>query len=192
MVVGTSGQFLGKRRPSGELAKKPVVLVLGAQGVGKTSVAKRLGGDQAKVLRTQSLNEAAVVAVRKRRWPDELMTAPSLVLDGPTFLSRRPGVSRLLISLIRERSESGLRTVICQKGDDDSVLLLCDELPDDSRVLLNLRFPTGGGKTRFAGKVCDELDLHRKHARGLVVSEPWTYLKVIRALHKVKRGLTSD
>jgi hypothetical protein len=192
MVVGTSGQFLGKRRPSGDLVKKPVVLVLGAQGVGKTSVAKRLAGDQAKVLRTQALNEAAVVAVRKRKWPDELMSVSSLVLDGPTFLSRRPGVSRLLVSLIRERTSLGLRTVICQKGDDDSILLLCDDLPDDTRVLLNLRFPTGGGQTRFAGKVCDELDLHRKYARELAISEPWTYLKVIRALHKVKRGLNSD
>jgi hypothetical protein len=189
MVVGTSGQFLGKRRPSGELAKKPVVLVLGSQGVGKTSVAKRLAGDQAKIIRTQALNEAAVSAVRKRKWPEELMLVPSLILDGPTFLSRRPGVSRLLISLIRERSDAGLRTVICQKGDDDSILLLCDELSDNTRVLLNLRFPTGGGQTRFAGKVCDELEIHRRHARELVISEPWTYLKVIRALHKVKREL---
>jgi adenylate kinase family enzyme len=189
MVVGTSGQFLGKRRPSGELAKKPVILVLGAQGVGKTSVAKRLAGEHAKLIRTQALNEAAVVAVRKRKWPEELMQVQNLILDGPTFLSRRPGVSRLLVSLIHERSESGLRTFVCQRDDDDSILLLCDELSEDCRVLLNLRFPTGGGQTRFAGKVCDELGIHRKYAREIVISEPWTYLKVIRALHKVKRGL---
>jgi len=189
MLVGTSGQFLGKRQPSGELARKQVVLLMGEPGVGKTSVAKRLVGKDATVMRTKALNEAAVVAVRKRKWPDALLCTEALILDGPTFLSRRPGVTRLLVTLIKARNKSGLRTIICQRGDDDSLLLLCDELPESSRVLLNLRFPMGSGQTRFAGKVCDELGIHRRYARDLSISKPWTYLKVIRALHKIKRGL---
>ena len=187
LLGGTSSEYLGKRPLPKLLSERPFIVILGPRGVGKTSVAKRVLGRNPVVLKGQVLHDAAASAVRRRRWPEQMLDCPALLIDGPTLLSRRPGVTRLLQELIRERAERGLRTAVCQGDGDDSVLLLADEGDVQQRVTLNLRYPQGRGRVRFAARVCEELGLDRRYARTVQPDGLWTYLKVIRSLKKIER-----
>ncbi len=166
------------------------MVVLGPRGVGKSSVARRVLGARPLVLRGQALQDAAARAVQRKRWADDILAAPGLVIDGPTYLHRRPGAVRLWMALIRERCERGNRTVVCGVEEDESAVLLLDAIPPEGRVTLNLRYPVGRGRRRFACRVCDELGLERQHGK-VEISEPWTYLKVMRALKKLVRDIGS-
>ena len=55
------------------------------------------------------------------------------------------------------------------------------------RATVNLRFPQRRGRQRFTRLIAAELGSPLDAAEGLVIEEPWTYLKVIRALHRLKR-----
>ncbi|MEC7241768.1 MAG: hypothetical protein VXW32_11065 [Myxococcota bacterium] len=187
LLGGTSSEYLGRRPLPQLLVSRSFVLVLGPRGVGKTSVAKRVLGKNPLVLKGAALHDAAASAVRRGRWPLEVLDAPDLLIDGPTLLSRRPGVTRLLQALIRERSGRGHRTAVCQGDGDDSVLLLAQESEVQNQVTLNLRYPQGRGRIRFAARVCEELGIDRRYARLVQPEDRWTYLKVIRALKKIKR-----
>lgn len=187
LIVGTSTEFLGKKPLPIVVRQRPVLLVLGEAGTGKTSVARRILGQNALRLRGEALQEACARAVRRGRWPEELLVAPGLILDGPTYLNRRPGVVRLLGSLLASRSSVGLRTVVCQGKADDTASLLMDGLETGQRATVTLRFPIGRGRVRFAVRMCQQLDLPTSIGRQLEVSEPWTYRKVIRALHVHRR-----
>ncbi len=188
VLAGTSGEYLGRRPLPRRLQDRCLVVVLGPRGVGKSSVARRILGGRPLVLRGQALSDAAARAVQRKRWADDALDAPGLVIDGPTYLYRRPGATRLWMALLQERCERGHRTVVCGVQGDSSAVLLLDAIPPQQRVTLNLRYPEGRGRRRFAGRVCDELGLERKHAK-LEVSEPWTYLKVMRSLKRVAREL---
>lgn len=188
VLTGTSGEYLGKRALPRLLQDRCLVVVLGPRGSGKSSVARRVLQDRAVVLRGQALQDAAARAVQRKRWADDVLEAPGLVIDGPTYLFRRPGATRVLQVLIRERCERDLRTVVVGVEGDESAVLLLDSLEPERRVTMNLRHPEGRGRNRFAARVCDELGLERKHAK-VEVSEPWTYLKVMRTLKKLAREL---
>ena len=187
LIVGTSTEFLGKKPLPIVVRTRPVLLVLGEAGTGKTSVARRILGQNALRLKGEALNSACARAVRRGRWPDEILAAPGLILDGPTYLNRRPGVLRLMASLLDSRTTAGLRTVIVQGNGDDTASLLLDALETGRRATVTLRFPIGRGQVRFAVRMCQQLDLPTSLGRGLEVSEPWTYRKVIRALHAHRR-----
>ncbi len=116
------------------------------------------------------------------------MNAERVVIDRPTFLSRRPGVRRLLNSLIADRTKAGLRTVVIE-GEDDSALLLQDAVSPRRRVTLNLRYPKTPGRRRFLMYECREIGLDPALVGDLSLDEPWTYLKVKRALRRIKRDL---
>ena len=88
---------------------------------------------------------------------------------------------------ICRRSERGRPTVVCQGNGDDSASLLLDAVDPSLRATLTLRFPFGQGRTRFAVKICKQLGLPPSVGRQIDVSDPWTYRKVIRALHMVRR-----
>ena len=187
LLGGTSSEYLGRRPLPRLLVERSFVLVLGPRGVGKTSVARRVLTKNALVLKGTGLHDAAAAAVRRGKWPEELLAAKGLLIDGPTLLSRTPGVTRLLQGLIRERSSRGNRTVVCQGDGDDSVLLLVQESEVQNQVTLNLRYPQGRGKVRFAARVCEELGIDRRYSRVVQPEDHWTYLKVIRALKRIKR-----
>jgi hypothetical protein len=187
LLGGTSSEYLGKRPLPRLLSQRQFVLILGPRGVGKTAVARRVLGRQILLLKGEALHNAATLAVRKRRWSVDVLETPSLLIDGPTMLHRRPGVVRLLQALIARRGQSGLRTVVCQGDGDDSVLLLTEGLEEQCRVTLNLRYPQGRGRVRFASRVCEQLGLDPRLARTVQPEDPWTYLKVIRALKRIER-----
>ncbi len=171
---------------------RPVLLILGEAGTGKTMVARRIRGQNAMRLKGEALQDACARAVRRGHWPDELLEADSLILDGPTYLNRRPGVVRLLSALLVARAEAKNPTVICQGKSDDTAMLLLDELEPGLRVTMTLRFPIGRGRVRFAVRMCHQLGLETSVGRSLDVSEPWTYRKVVRALHAHRRELDPD
>ena len=185
MLAGTSSQYLGGRALPKVLRQRALVLVLGPRGSGKSAVARQIL-PSATILRGDKLDAEAARAVRRRRWPEELCEASELIIDGPSFLSRRAGVRRLLDQLLDERAAQGKRSAVVQ-GADDSALLLADAVEPHLRATVNLRFPQRNGRLRFARRLAEELGVPRDAADALVVEEPWTYLKVIRALHRMKR-----
>jgi len=160
--------------------------------VGKTTVALKVLGEDTITLRGDELHEACVRAVRRQRWTEELLGAKTLVIDGPTLLKRRPGASRLLRGLIRDRTAAGLRTAVCQGQGDDSVTLLVDAVEPELRATLTLRFPTGRGRQRFAVRMCQKLGIDYTHGRRVEVEDPWTYSRVIAALEAASGGAISD
>ncbi len=181
LLCGTSGEFLGRRPLPRLLRERPFVVLLGPQGVGKTSVALRLAGPDVLHLARGEVREACVRAVRRQAWPQDVLEVPALVLDGPSFLHRRPGATRLLHQLIAERTAAGRRTLACQ-GADESVSLLLDAVEPEYRVTVCLRFPRGRGRIRFAVRMAERMGLERRVGRTLHVEEPWTYARVIEAL----------
>lgn len=191
VLTGTSGEYLGKRALPRLLQDRCLVVMVGPHGVGKSSVARQVLGERPLVLRGQALQDAVARAVQRKCWADDLLDSPGLVIDGPTYLHRRPGATRLWMALIQARCEAGHRTVVCGVEGDESAVILLDAIQPEGRVTLNLRYPVGRGRRRFAGRVCDELGLERQHAK-LEISEPWTYLKVMRALKKLTRDRADD
>ncbi len=168
-----------------------MVLVLGPRGAGKSAVARKILGGQPVVLRGDRLDTEAIGAVRRRTWREEFLLAPTLLIDGPTFLQRRPGVTRLLLQLVQARAEGQMKTAVCQ-GEDESLLLLADAVEPHERATVHLRFPQRRGRLRFAKRRCVELGLPPAAALDLVIDEPWTYLKVTRALMRVARESSGD
>jgi hypothetical protein len=180
--VGTSREYLGRRPLPRVVRSRPFVMLMGPQGVGKTSVARRIFGPSATTLCGEDLHDATVKAVRRQRWPEEILEAPALIIDGPTYLGRRPGATRLLRELILARTEAGRRTLVCQGSGDDSATLLMDAVEPELRATLTLRFPAGRGRQRHAVRRCRELGLDPVVGRRLEIGEPWTYARVERAL----------
>jgi hypothetical protein len=182
-LTGTSSEFLGKRALPNILRDRPTVFLLGPAGAGKTSVALRLTQPRPVYLDRRLLEDALVHRVRTREWPQNVVDAPGLVLDGPVWLQTRPAIVRVLGELLRDRSSRRRRTMICQPDHDGSVNLLMDEVEPGSTVVLGLRFPMGRrGRARFASRVCDQLSIPRSAAKGTETLEPWGYAQVIATL----------
>ena len=188
VLAGTSSQYLRAALPH-VLREAALVLVLGPRGVGKSSVARHFLGGTATVISGTELQDAASRAVRRRAWPEEILETERLVIDGPTYLQRRAGVRRLLTMLLEERTLASRRTVVIE-GDDDSALLLQDSVAPEHRVTLNLRYPKEPGRRRFVRHECLALGLDPALASDLVIDQPWTYLKVKRALRRLLREAT--
>lgn len=187
-LTGTSSEFLGKRALPKILKERPVVFLLGPSGAGKTSVALRLA--QPNTYRNRHKLEDAIVArVRTREWPEEELNAPRLILDGPVWLQSRPAIVRVLGELLRDRSERGLRTLVCQPDHDGSVNLLMDEVEPGSSVVVALRFPKGRrGRLRFATRQCEKMGIPKTAAKGSETIEPWGYAQVLAFLEEWKRN----
>lgn len=182
-LTGTSTEYLGRRPLPRAVRERPVVIVLGPPRCGKSSVAERFAGSDARVVSTREFQDALVERVRAGAWGGPLLSAASLVLDGPGWLWNRDGVVGLLSELLRARVAAGRRTVVCQRDTDGTVSELIAEMAPGSLAVIGLRFPVGQrGRIRFARRLCDELGLPRERAAGAELLEPWGYDEVLAAL----------
>jgi hypothetical protein len=177
-LTGTSAEFLGDRPLPRVLLVRPHIVVLGPAGSGKTRVARRLAGPDARYLDRRATQNALVQQVRKGRWNDDLADAAALVLDGPVWLAHRPAAVHALRDLLDLREAAGRRTILCQDPGGGSVYPLIDGRIPGSTVLLGLRFPEGRGRRRHARRLCDERGWDADLASGLERLEPWSYDRV--------------
>jgi hypothetical protein len=198
LLTGTSSEYLGRRPLPRILRERPIVVVLGPAGVGKTTVAMRLATQDQEPdrrgrigeivhLDTAAVQNALVERVATRRWPDRLVEAKALVLDGPVWLRNRPAAVGALKELLLARAEAGRRTLVCQSDDDCSIDVLMAAMETGVMAVVGLRYPKGTrGRLRFARRVCDDLHVPRTAARGTDLLEPWGYAMVIARLSEWK------
>ncbi len=188
-LTGTSSEFLGKRALPRILRQRSTIFLLGPPGAGKTSVALRLSQPRPHYLDHKGLEAALMDRVRDRAWPQDLLEAPCLVLDGPVWLQNRPAIVRVLGELLEARTRGEKRTMVCQPDHDGSINLLMDSVEPGSTVVLGLRFPKGRrGRQRFARRVCEDMGIPKTAARGTETLEPWGYAQVKAHLAEWKRN----
>jgi hypothetical protein len=179
LLTGTSTEFLGRRPRPRVVAERRVVIVLGSPGVGKSSVARSLAGTEPRVVDTRALQEALVHRVRSGEWPDEIVAAEALVLDGPEHLVSRVQALEWVTELLCTRDTAGLRTAVVESPGDRSVDALIGRIPAGVCVVIGLRFPAGQrGRVRFARRLCDARGLPHRAAAATARLEPWTYRRV--------------
>lgn len=187
-LTRTSAELLGRRPLPRLLVDRPVTYVLGPQGVGKTTVARRLCGDDRLEVGNDGMRRALIGAARKGTFPIELRRSPALLIDDLDFLYNRDGAVRLIGALLCEREAAGLRTVLCQGDADGSVTLLFTPVPLHRRASVLLRFPVGKGRRRYIRERAAALGVDAAALRELAALEPWSYRLVEERLGALVSG----
>jgi hypothetical protein len=177
-LTRTSRELLGQRPLPRALRERPVLYVLGPPGVGKTTVARRLCGEERHEMSGDQLRRALIGAARRGGFSPEVVEAPSLLLDGLDFLYNRFGAVDLVGRLLCQRAEAGRRTAVCEGPADSSVTLLYTPIPLFQRASVLLRFPVGKGRRSHVKLRCLERGIDPTHAAFAVSLEPWTYAAV--------------
>lgn len=188
LVTGTSTEFLGRKPHPRTVRARPLVLVLGPPGVGKTEVACRLAGTPRLELTDRELLDVVAQRTKTRRWDPAVLHADSLVLDAPIGLGSRPGFARAVGALLGIRARAGRRTIVTEAEDRSPLAPVAEGIAPELRATVLLRFPVGRGRRRFALRVCDDLGLDDAHARSVKNLEPWSYARVRAALMALKGG----
>lgn len=165
-------------------------MVVGPPGSGKSVVAQRIAGHGlggVVSLSPSEIESALERAVRRGgHWPDAVLEAPGLVLEGPNYLCTRRVVRDLLVNLLEDRADRGLKTVICENQEDGSSAMLQRALAPGRLVTVALRFPRSrSGRMRVARRIASEMGLPKSAARGTDALEPWCYARVVEALRGV-------
>jgi hypothetical protein len=187
LLSGTSTEYMGRRPLPWAIRDRLVIVVMGPQGVGKSSVARRIAGANSVHLEEKALHAVTVQRVRHARWSDKLLTTPTLVLDGPVFLHVRPGATKALRELVRDRCDTGRKTIICEGSTrDGSISLLMDAVEPEKRATVMLRFPVGSGKRRFIRILCRNMGLDLCHVPSLVNIVPWSYAAVYMTAARIQ------
>ena len=182
LVSGTSTEFLGRKPLPRAVKRRPVVFLLGPKGVGKTTVALHLAGEERRYVPEEELLVALPAYARSRRWEETFLSPAALVLEAPCFLSRRPAVTHALQDLLQQRIARGGRSFICEAEDEDPMGDLMGRLDPMQKATMVLRFPVGRGRRRYVMRICDELGVDRAHARAATALQDWTYAAARRTL----------
>lgn len=185
LLTRTSRELLGDRALPTVLRTRVVRFVLGPEGVGKTTVGRRLLGPNPLECDAECVRKALNLAGRQGAWSAQLLEAPDLLIDGLECLHRRYGAVRLLGELLKARALAGRPTVLIQGPADTSVTLLYPELPCESRATVLLRFPVGGGRRRYVTERCRSRGIDPARAASVFVLEPWSYAGVERSLDEL-------
>ena len=178
LASGTSTEFLDVKSLPRAIQDRAMVFVLGPQGVGKSSVARALGGTEGQYLSEEDVLSAVKAQTRQRKWADDLVNHPALILESPCFLNRRPAVLRSLQTLLRLRAGQGRRTWVCEAESGSNVERLMEAIHPGYRATLVSRFPVGLGRRRFASKLCVEFGLDDEYAKQALKIDPWSYTAV--------------
>lgn len=182
-LTGTSTEYIGNRPLPRVVRNRPVLFVLGPDGVGKSLVARRVAPEPPTVLDNRGCQAAILTRVRNGHWDRALVECISLVLDGPVWLQNRPSVVDILAELIALRSTGGRKTVICQADTDASVHLLMERIPCGSSATIALRFPASRkSRLRVAERICQQNRVAVGQARRTVSLPSWNYAAVREAL----------
>lgn len=182
LVSGTSSEFLGKKPLPRTVRHRAMVFLMGPEGVGKSSVARRLAGPDGMCLTENDVLDALKSHARTREWNPALVDASALVIECPCFLNRRPAAMAALQELLKARAGGKRNTWIVEAESGTSMERLMEVVHPGYRATLVLRFPIGRGRKRYALKLCDELGLSADRAASVVGIEPWSYAAVRSAL----------
>ena len=174
-LSGTSQVYLGRRPAPRVVRQRPVLLLMGPPGVGKSSVARQVMGPAAVELTGPALLAESASALQKRGWSEALLGAPTLILDLPAFLERRPGFARTVSELVLARVQAGLRTALIEPEDGQLLSGLAELIPTEHRATVLLRYPVGRGRKRHAQRLCKELGLPLGLSAVGARVEPWSW-----------------
>lgn len=180
-ITRTSSELLKRPLPK-LIGERPVCFVLGPNGVGKSTVARRIAGSEALEVDAEAIRNALLSVARFRAWPHAMDKVPALILDGMDCLYNRFGAVEMLGQLVRQRALAGHRTVLCQGPVDTSLTLLATGVPHHLRATILLRFPVGSGRRRYIKQRCAERGIDFSLAREAVFLEPWSYAAVERLI----------
>lgn len=182
LVSGTSQEFLGQKPLPRVIRDRGMVFILGPAGVGKSTVALSLAGDEALSLTESEVLGALKDHVREREWTERLLNSHRLLLECPCFLDRRPAALDALRTFLRLRAGGGRRTIVVEAASGTAMERLMEAVHPGYRATIVLRFPVGRGRLRFAKRLCTDLQISEMNATETTTLDPWTYAAVKSAL----------
>ena len=182
-LTGTRQEYLGKRPLPTLVRRRPVVVVLGPEGAGKSEVALRIAGPDSIVIPTMALHRGLIDWVRTSEWPEHWLEPAPIVFDESVWLRGRPGIVRGLVSLLRQRSQQGYRSIIVQPDHDGSIDCVLAELSVGAVCTVGLRLPVSRrARLNFAREICRRHGLDESLAPPTTRLEHWSYQAVRRML----------
>ena len=182
LVSGTSQEFIGEKPLPRVIRDRRMLFILGPGGVGKTTVAQTLAGEDALPLSESDVLGALNEQTRTREWSPHSSIAPSVLLECPCFLDRRPAARDALRTLLRLRAGGGRRTVVVEAESGTSMERIMEAVHPGYRATIVLRFPVGRGSCAFAKRLCSDLGIGHESAQATTEIHPWTYAAVRAAL----------